>query len=240
MTPAVVVGNDIVDLLDPRTHGKHSDRRFLERVLNEDERAALSRAGDAASALWAFWAAKESAYKVASKLRGRPPVFVHAGFSVTWTDAGPDHWSGRVAWQELDVPVEVIAAGTIVRGVAAVGADVASVLHGAEPLDGPPEAWSERRTALLPRFTPREAEAVHSLPSAAVRIRARQALAGVLEVEERDLEIVCDPGVTGRRVPRVLLRGRPALADVSLSHHGSWVAWAVLAQNPLAQNPLGR
>jgi len=235
MTPGAVVGNDIVDLLDPRTTGKHADHPFVARVLSENERAVLARAGDAATALWAWWAAKESAYKVASKLRGEPPVFVHAAFSVTWTDTGPERWSGRVAWEELLIPVEVRRAGSAIRGVAAVGADIASVLHGAELLDDPPETWGERLAALLPRFTPREADAVHSLPSAVVRIRARRSLASALAVEERDLEIVCDPGVTGRRPPRVFLRGRPAEADVSLSHHGSWVAWAVLSQNPLGR-----
>jgi len=232
MTPPAVVGNDIVDLQDPRTAGKHHDARFLARVLHDIERAVLERADDAATALWAFWAAKESAYKVASKLRGDPPVFAHAAFSVTWMESGPTRWRGRVAYQELRIPVEVLLDGTVIRGIAAIGAEVGAVLQRAEPLLEPPEAWSARLSELLPRFTEREADAVHSLPSAAVRIRARQTLADVLGAPEHDVEIVCDSGVTGRRVPHVFLGGRPADADVSLSHHGSWIAWAVLTQKP--------
>lgn len=72
---------------------------------------------------------------------------------------------------------------------------------------------------------------MHSFPSAAVRMLARAALAETLGAHEGDVEIVCDPGVTGRRPPRVFLRGEPAPCDVSLSHHGRWVAWALLPQN---------
>jgi hypothetical protein len=82
--------------------------------------------------------------------------------------------------------------------------------------------------ALMASLSPKEADAVHSAPSAAVRLGARRALARALAVEERRLEIVCDPGATGRRPPRVLQDGRPACADVSLSHHGEWLAWSVL------------
>jgi phosphopantetheinyl transferase (holo-ACP synthase) len=232
MTPAPVVGNDIVDLLDPRTAGKHADRRFVARVLENGERAAHSKAHDPAVALWAFWAAKEAAYKVASKLRGAPPVFAHAAFAVTWRDTGPEGWVGRVAYEELEIPVVVARSGTVIHAVATFGAGVESVLLGSERLGDPPEAWNTRLVELLPRFTEREVDAVHSLPSAAVRIRARTVLAAVLAAEEVAVEIVCDPGVTGRRPPRVLLHGRAAPADVSLSHHGSWIAWAVLPQNP--------
>jgi phosphopantetheinyl transferase (holo-ACP synthase) len=230
--PGAAVGTDVVDLSDPRTRGKHTDHRFVSRVLGDEERAGLARAADPAVALWAFWAAKEAAYKVASKLLAEPPVFIHAAFSVTWSEAGPARWSGRVAWQELAIPVAVGGGAEVIRSIAAFGAELSSVLHGAEPLEEPPETWPEGLAALLTRFTPREADAVHSLPSAAVRLRARRALAGFLGADERDVEIVCDPGVTGRRPPRVFLRGRPASADVSLSHHGRWIAWAVLPKNP--------
>ncbi|HSW28894.1 MAG TPA: 4'-phosphopantetheinyl transferase superfamily protein [Longimicrobiales bacterium] len=235
MTQSPVVGNDIVDLGEPRTEGKHSDPRFVARVLGENERAVLTRAEDPAVALWAFWAAKEAAYKVASKLRGAPPVFIHAAFCVTWTEVGPARWEGHVAYEELDIPVVAVRSGTMIHAVAVSGADIRSALPGAELLDAPAEAWGARLAELLPSFTEREADAVHSLPSAAVRVRARAALAEMLAAGEADVEIVCDPGVTGRRPPRVHLRGRPAPADVSLSHHGRWVAWAVLPQNPLGR-----
>jgi phosphopantetheinyl transferase (holo-ACP synthase) len=235
VTPSSAVGNDVVDLREPRTEGKHSDPRFVARVLGDGERAAFARAEDPAVALWAFWAAKEAAYKVASKLLGAPPVFAHAAFCVAWADTPHDRWEGTVAYEEMEIPVLAVRSGAMIHAVAVSGAELGSALPGAELLDAPAEAWGARLAELLPRLTEREADAVHSLPSAAVRIRARAALAEVLAAEEADVEIVCDPGVTGRRPPRVLLRGLPAPADVSLSHHGRWVAWAVLPQNPLGR-----
>ena len=40
----LIVGNDVVDLADGRTVGKASDVRFLKRIFNEEERAAIGRA----------------------------------------------------------------------------------------------------------------------------------------------------------------------------------------------------
>lgn len=230
-----VVGNDVVDLEDPRTLDKHTDARFLGRVLDTAERARMEAAAYPRTELWAFWAAKEAAYKVVSKLRGEPPVFAHAAFLVEWTDVLPARWGGSVTYDAVRIPVVVQRQDSILHAVATAGADVAAPILGAEPLAGPPGGWGEELEALLPRFTPREADAVHSLASAAVRLRARAALAVALSVEESSLEIVCDPGVTGRRPPRVLRNGLPAPADVSLSHHGAWIAWAVLLQNPLGR-----
>jgi hypothetical protein len=81
------------------------------------------------------------------------------------------------------------------------------------------------------RFTERELDAVYSLQSAAVRLGARADLARALDVEERRLEIVCDPGPTSQRPPRVMLDGARARADVSLSHDGRWIAWVLLMDN---------
>ena len=78
----------------------------------------------------------------------------------------------------------------------------------------------------MPHFTDRERDAVYSRESAAVRVGARGDLATLLGVSEERIEIVCSPGPTSQRPPRVLLDGEQAEADVSLSHDGSWIAWA--------------
>jgi len=127
--------------------------------------------------------------------------------------------------------VKVGRLGSVLHAVATSETGVAAAVEGLESLRAAGAEWGERLDDLLVRFTEREADAIHSVPSAAVRIRARQALALALGVEAAAVEIVCDPGVKGRRPPRVLLGGEPAPADVSLSHHGGWIAWAVLLQN---------
>jgi phosphopantetheinyl transferase (holo-ACP synthase) len=215
------VGNDIVDLLEPRTVGKVDDRRFLERILAESERSALGAAADPHGALWTHWAGKEAGYKVVSKLRGEPPVFIHRDFVVT---------DGRVEHEGVSFPLAVARAGDALHAVSCAAATLDEVVGGVGRLDDATAVWSGSREALVARLTPREADAVHSRASAAVRVAARAALAGVLGVAEQRLEIVCAPGVTGRRPPRVLLDGAPGPADVSLSHHGAWIAWAILAR----------
>ena len=83
----------------------------------------------------------------------------------------------------------------------------------------------------MSRLSTRELGMVHSRESAAVRVGARKDLATLLRVEEKRVEIVCGPGPSGKLPPQVLIDGHPANADVSLSHDGRWIAWAVRANN---------
>ncbi len=216
---AARVGNDVVDLDDPALRGKTGHARFLERVLAPSEREAVSRAEDPHVALWTCWAAKEAAYKVVTKLDGEPPVFVHRAFVYT---AEAVEYDGR------RIPIHVRRAGPALHVVASVGVDPSEVSATTVRLDEWGGPWHGPLERLLPRFTPREADAVHSVHSAAVRLGARAALSDALQVVERRLEIVCAPGYTGRRPPAVLLDGEAAPADVSLSHHGKWIGWAIV------------
>jgi hypothetical protein len=100
-------------------------------------------------------------------------------------------------------------------------------------LDAPDSPWSGALEALRERFTERELDAVYSRQSAAVRLGARAELAATLPVDEKRLQIVCDPGPTSQRPPRVLLDGTPTEADVSLSHDGRWLAWVLWKSNQL-------
>jgi phosphopantetheinyl transferase len=224
---AARVGNDVVDLDAPTLGGKTGHARFLERVLAPAERDAVLGAQDPHVALWTCWAAKEAAYKVVTKLLGEPPVFVHRAF-VSNGDA--------VDYEGLRIPIRVRRDGPALHVVAAAGVDPSEVSADVARVDVAGAPWDAPLDGLLPRFTTREADAVHSVPSAAVRLAARAALASALEVVERRLEIVCAPGTTGRRPPAVLLDGEAARADVSLSHHGQWIGWAIVCD----QLPIGR
>lgn len=219
MTTGLTVGTDVVDLRDPRTVGKVRDGRFLARVLHDHERGAVAASPDPDEALWIHWAAKEAVYKVVSKLRGSPPVFAHRDFVVV---------GDAVEYEGGRYPLDVRRHGPALHAVSCTGAPLLQVLTGLGRLDEPHAPWSGSLEELMARLSRREADPVHSLASAAVRIAARGALAAALGVDEDRLEIVCAPGVTGRRPPFVLLDGSPAPADVSLSHHGDWIAWALL------------
>lgn len=110
-------------------------------------------------------------------------------------------------------PDDCVEAGTQLR--AGVGA-VAASADGAASSEDP--AWSSGLTL-------REAAEAPAAESRAARLAAKAELAGVLGAAPRAIEILRWGGE--RRAPvRVLVAGRDAGVDLSLSHDGRWVAWA--------------
>ena len=237
----IYVGNDIVDLGEPRTEGRSTDDRFVERVFDPQEQAAIRSASDGDLELWSRWAAKETGFKVISKLIGAPPPFAHRAFKVDWTkstdEVGEEEMvrQGRVTYAEHEARVSVWLqpGGVHAVGYGAPGgpSERATLVRRVVPLDSPRSPWDAPLEELETRFTERERDAVYSLRSAAVRLGARKDLAQALDVDEKRLEIVCDPGPTSQRPPRVLLDGERTAADVSLSHDGRWIAWAIWTDN---------
>lgn len=218
------VGNDVVDTTHPRCAGKSADHRFLARILTPAEAETVRSASDPDRCLWLHWAAKEAAFKAATRVRGEPPVFEHAAFRVDLPEAG-DAVEGSVRWEELVLPWREWQAPHAVGGI--------HVVCWAEGPDGPPDLHGG--TEAIPdgdriprnRFTERERRAVHSPPSGWARLRARAHLAELAGVDEDVLEIVTADGPPGRVPPAVLMRGEPTGWSVSLSHHGRLVAWAL-------------
>jgi len=235
--PFVLVGNDVVDLSNPRVRGKADDQQFVSRILADSERPALRGRTDPDLELWCLWAAKEAAYKIASKMRRRPPVFAHASFRVTWTWASDARLGdestvrrGIVCYENVETPVEVRHEFEVLHAVAHSGdrCDLLDeIVVGRRRLADAIRHGRETADRLWERLSPRESEAARSPVSAAVRIDARCALARAMDVEDSRLEIVSHPGLPGRRPPMVLLDGTESMADVSLSHDGPWIAWAL-------------
>lgn len=235
----IYVGNDVVDLEQQRTEGRASDERFVGRVFDADERAAIRDALDPDLELWARWAAKETGFKIISKLIGSPPPFVHRAFKVEWAEKpdAPDAVEdrllrvGHVTYAEYQANVRVMWGAGRVHAVGfgdpAGGRRQAPILPHVALLEESDSPWSDPYEELRGRFTERELDAVYSKHSAAVRLGARAELARTLAVDESRIEIVCDAGPTSQRPPRVLLDGQRAEADVSLSHDGRWIAWVL-------------
>lgn len=240
MSSPVILGNDVVDLTDPRCLGKASDRRFLRRVFAPAEVAAILDSPTPDLTLWQLWAAKEAAFKAVSRLLSSPPPFEHARFQVTLESAfeeGPSALALARGWVRYGDIRVVCACHQDADWVHAVAwhpgegrSDGAapSIVTGLSPLDeGDPEGEDGWELRLRPRFSEREWGCVYSRPSAVTRLLARGAMALTLGAEETRLEIGCGPGNPGRRLPHVLLDGTESASSVSLSHHGRLAAWAL-------------
>ena len=221
------VGVDVVDLGVDDVRDRTGDARFLDRVFTDVEQARIRAAADPEVELWSLWAAKEAAFKVASKVLGAPPVFRHRAFEVRDPPGTP---VVAVTYRDRTFPVttQVDPARVVVHAWSHPASMILvcdMALGEAEALLGvgePFEDWQARRMA------PEERESAHSRASALVRILARRDAARHLELPEARLTIQCVPGPTGRRPPFLHLDGAPlADADVSLSHHGRRLAWAL-------------
>jgi len=227
------LGNDIIDLADPRHVGKAGDHRFLKRVFSTGEQTAIQSAPDPNRVLWVGWAGKEAAFKTVSKALGTPPTFAHILFEVEgvpengWpvphadADGTPVSWYGRVRYQELTLPLHALT------------------WMPTRPGEYPPFSWGfqeffprpgDWRQELKGEFSTKEWSCVTHQASALARLAARSAMAEELGIPQGELEIVCGPGRPGQRIPRVLRGGEDAGLDLTLSHHGRLLAWAFLTK----------
>jgi hypothetical protein len=187
--------------------------------------------------LWTLWAAKETAFKIFSKVLGAPPVFIHRAFEChPAEDGASDSW-GTVRWQGMEAAMVLDDHGELLHMVGWAGS-----------VPPPPELLSRSRVRRLDsaareatgpdpetewsgflefHFTAAEANPIHSLPSALVRLLARGEAATALGVEESRIQLICGEGPKGRTPPRLLVDRDPAALDVSLSHHGRFIAWVL-------------
>jgi phosphopantetheinyl transferase (holo-ACP synthase) len=201
----LLVGNDVVDLLDPETRPGAIHRRFDERAFTPAERAWLTASETAHRVRWRMWAAKESAFKVARKLEPGTR-FLPRAFSV---QLGQDaravvcHAIGRfeVSLSWTDDWVHAIATPS-----------------DGDEIDGSKKARRGSRVeALLERGQRGRTAASHV--SARVRAMARSAIGSMLSIAPFEIEIVMSGGV-----PVAIWREAPLPIDLSLSHHGRFLA----------------
>lgn len=229
MTP-LAIGNDIVDLAEPGAAGKARDRRFMDRVFTPGEQGRILGAAAPALALWKTWAAKEAAYKIASKVRGRI-VFAHRAFEVEPGAGGTAGRCGRVRFDGLEIRVWWETA----RGCVHCVGQLIQACPGSFPASWlrPPQIVSdivEHGQRIAGSLTPAERASVHSTPSARARLVARRLFE---RLGLHGVEVLRHRQESGWSAPVAALEGRPLPGfDVSLSHDGRFVAAAVVVGPP--------
>ena len=196
----MLVGNDIVDLNDPESTLEALHPRFTQRVFSEEERARIARSPDPRSTLWTLWAAKESAYKIALK-QEPTAVFSPRAFAVGFD--GPRQGasgSGRVRSASPGVCFRTSRGESWVHVVAWSG----------------PTRLAWRGLVCGVHRCPAGCD-----PSRLARSHARTAVARALGIGRDEVRI------EGDRPPRLGGAGVLWGADLSLSHHGAYTAFAV-------------
>jgi hypothetical protein len=241
MTGLWQLGNDVVDTLHLAGAGKARDARFLARVCSPEEQDAVRSCPDPDAALWVHWAGKEAIFKSASKVLGTPPVFRHPLFRVAFPE---ETFNALVRRGSPDPGPPLLGTGEYLDlrfglSVERRGDSVHAVSWISRGGDGAPEFFAGCRestegtrgtaSGLQESFSALEWECVTHRGSALARVLARKALASARQIPEETLEIRCGPGPPGRRIPSVWMGGKELPVDITLSHHGRFLAWAFLA-----------
>lgn len=223
------VGNDIVDLSDPRLEKAGGRSRFMERVFEPAERARVKAGGDLRRSQWSHWAAKEAAFKAVSKALRNPPVFEHRQFVTHLAD---DLTEGLVQYLDWEMALRLEQTDTAVHALAWAGAQQSDSIGRTHSGLGEIEIRPDSRNRVSPEaaglLTASELATIQHDGSAWARIHARKALADHLGQPESAIRILGDPESPGRAPARLFIEGSTSPPDLTLSHHGRWVAWAFL------------
>lgn len=224
----MLLGNDIVDLKE----APEASRRFLERVFAPAERECIAGARDPALALWMLWSGKESAFKIARKLRPEA-VFAHRDYVFTdetlalvgSCDPLGEKLSASLLYQQLQISLCWQWNRDYVHCVA--GWRAGEVFAGERLLSSCCQRISTLNSPnRVGALSAREEESVHSPESREVRLLAKQLL--VEQHQLRSPEILREKDSSRLLPPVVWEGGEPAAGiDLSLSHDGRFVSAVV-------------
>ena len=211
------VGNDIVDLTNPRTQKKIDDLRFINRILAVEEREQLMRSADPMGCLWSFWAGKETAYKICRKLDLRAALAPRL-YKVSLHDDGiiPKKENNASGLKEISGIVSTkcgLIAIQVMIGreyVHCIGTDEASELGSI--------CWEAGRMEKT-AFRRDESSFVRQMAVKGLSIHSGHRL--------EDIEIKRFKGTKGLGPPLVYIKGNPSTIDISLSHDGPFCAYAL-------------
>lgn len=224
------VGNDVVDLTDPRLERAGGHSRFMERVFDPAERLRVEAGSDLRRSQWTHWAAKEAAFKAISKALRRPPVFEHRQFIAHLDDALT---GGVVHYLDWELALRVDQSEHAVHALAWAGAQQTESQNHTHSGLNEIEVRADSRSRVSPEaaalLTASELATIQHDGSAWARIYARTALGDHLGQSESAIRILGDPESPGRAPARLIIEGDTSPPDLTLSHHGRWVAWAFLA-----------
>ena len=249
------IGNDVMDLRHPRCRDRRRDDPLLDRILSSGERDWLDAAATEelwSIRLWALWAAKETAFKVHSKLSALGPFLPRRFSCQLETDIPSDGMEvriwGMISGPHSEMPV-TIEGGANRNYVNVIGWNGTAERPSGSRLEVGLEELKEvgfkgseeKLEALESHFSAAEWRGIYSLQSARARLLARDRIRTHLSSgpgnrpgsRDEVIEIRTAGDRPGQGPPQIWFGGREiGNLDFSLSHHGRFVAWALLLPEP--------
>ena len=211
------VGNDIVDLESPFANGKSKDKRFINRVLTTKEQEIVQGKQFDDYLLWSHWAAKESAFKVVSKIK-------------------PDVSSSP---KKYEVYFDKVKQFSIQKGVVYTPVKKIHVCVHRNMIYG--NKWihcvgSSRQIDLETAIFYREEQIDHLFDynfahaskkeSSYVRKIAGKKISQILSESSENIEFKKNVQPGKHSYPEVFIKNRKTNIDISFSHDGKFVAYA--------------
>ncbi|HOJ51117.1 MAG TPA: 4'-phosphopantetheinyl transferase superfamily protein [Syntrophales bacterium] len=197
-----------MDLNTTGNRGKSEDLRFINRVFTSDEEHLIRKALDKDGVLWAIWACKEAAYKAAVKCA--PVPFIPRNFTLLLNDETSLEANDGRLW--VNTPVGLF------RVQLKRGRDfVHSLAFSADLVE----------EKVICRIWPLESEE----DGKALRGKIIAFLSSHLRCPPGELEVRRSRSRQGLGPPVLYLRGKRVGVDMSISHDGSWGAFASLLDN---------
>jgi phosphopantetheinyl transferase (holo-ACP synthase) len=216
-----LVGNDLVDLTDEEAHPGQRHPRFDQRVFSARECAQIDASPDPNRSRWTLWAVKESAYKLAKKL-SREARFIPLHFTseVDERGTGSVYYRGHRFFS---------AAMQSAQWVHAIAIDVIPdsslpnepILHIVKcERHGYRIGLNRERQACAYAAIRPLSSLTQGADSREARTLVSETMAEILGVDARQLDVETRLGI-----PRLRLNCVELGADLSLSHHGRFVAF---------------
>lgn len=203
-----------MDCSSPAAQGKARNARFVRKVLTDAEQARLAAAQDPDRLLWAFWAAKEAAYKAASKMV--PAISAAPRRYDVALDCNNSRrfCRGQVSTPEAVVCVRIFFFRHYLHCIAVAGGDA------------DPDALLSGQGAVR-ELTPAVPPAIsHEHQSRAVREMAVVRIGSCLGLAPEEIRFIRARTSRGLGPPLAYAKDRLLPVDISFSHHGRFAGYA--------------
>jgi len=233
------IGNDVVDLISPANRQKSTDSRYLKKILTDTEIEQVLCSDDPDAALWSIWVCKEAAYKVLIKQTG-DAVFVPRRWSVHFQNSSPAAIRhGRPAPDDAQInenTSEFTTGDVIIPGRQSIPVRLFSSFSyrhclAADCLDALDQAiW---RVVTLPEAQ----KGTENDPSAFARGCLARRLGTFLKEDSCQIEIRRQKKDGELQPPVVYLNDVKTDIDISLSHDGRFVAYAMIYDDLVKSSP---